>query len=199
MSQAPYMLRKARLGGYHYGHGTMEDAALHDGLWCAANHGHVGLCVEHVVHEMGISREEQDRYTISSYQRAADAWQRGAMDAEVVPVRVKNPAPRESMESRTLVVATDEEYSRLRMDDVATLPPVFQEGGTITAASASSLNDGAAAIVLVSAERANDLGLRAMARVVAFADHGVEPANFACAPSGSVRRALSAAGMTSVN
>lgn len=199
MSLSPYMLRQARTGGYHYGHGALEDSALHDGLWDSLSRCHMGSCVEGTARAMGISREEQDRYTIASYRRAAAAWQRGAMDLEVAPVRVKNPAPRDSMDRRTLAVSIDEEYSRLRIDTVAALPPIFEEGGTVTAASASSLNDGAAALVLVSGERARDMGLTGAAfRIVAFADYGVEPADFAIAPSGAVRRALKVAGMSSV-
>lgn len=199
MSQSPYLLRQARFGGYHYGHGVLEDSTLQDGLWDATSQCHLGSCVERTAHDMGISREEQDRYTIASYRRAADAWQRGAMDSEVAPIRVQNPRPRDSMESKTIVVGTDEEYSRLRIETIASLPAIFEDDGTITAASASSLNDGAAAVVLISAERARILGVRGVARIVAFADHGVEPANFATAPSGAVRRALQSAGMSTVN
>lgn len=196
MSNAPYLLRQARMGGYHYGHGTTEDSALHDGLWDALNQCHLGTLAEGTAQKMGFSREEQDRYTIESYRRAADAWQRGAMDLEVAPIRVKSHLARDSMERKTMNVTTDEDYSRLRIDTVAKLPPLFAEGGSVTAASASSLNDGAAAVVLVSAERARDLGIRTPARVVAFADHGMEPADFALAPSGAIRRALQFSGMS---
>lgn len=199
MSQAPYLLRHARSGGYHYGHGALEDMALHDGLWDAAGQCHLGASVERTVRELGISREDQDRYTVSSYRRAADAWQRGAMDTEVAPVRVRNPSLRDSMERKTVIVSTDEEYSRLKIDTIASLPPIFEEGGTVTAATASSLNDGAAAVVLMSADRARELGVTARARIVAFADHGVEPGNFAVAPAGAVRRALQAAGLSAVD
>merc|ERR1712232_788901 len=149
----------------------------------------------------GITREDQDRHTISSYQRAASAWQRGAMDSEVSPVRVPQQPTLDSHggRSRAVVVATDEEYSRLRMDDVASLPPVFEEEGTITAGSAASLNDGAAALVLISAAKARELGVDADARVLSFADSGMEAARFALAPSGAVRRALKAAGLNGVD
>eukprot|EP00930_Biecheleria_cincta_P102401 TRINITY_DN94126_c0_g1_i1.p1 TRINITY_DN94126_c0_g1~~TRINITY_DN94126_c0_g1_i1.p1 ORF type:complete len:437 (+),score=61.71 TRINITY_DN94126_c0_g1_i1:141-1451(+) len=196
MSQAPYMVRHARQGGYRYGHGTLEDSALHDGLWDPHMHCHIGACAEITAQEMGITREEQDQYAVTSYRRAADAWQRGAMDTEVVPVRVK---PSDTSGGKSTVVSIDEEYSRLRLETLASLPPVFQEGGTITAANASSLNDGAAALVLISAEKAMDLGVGGLARILSFADHGVVPANFALAPHGAVSRALRAARMSAVD
>lgn len=200
MSQVPYLLRQARTGGYYYGHGMLEDCALQDGLCDAVSQNHMGLCVEGTAREMGISREEQDRHTITSYRRAANAWQRGAFDTEVAVIRVANPdKQRDSLEQKVLVVSVDEEYSRVDINTVAALPPIFDEAGTITAASASSLNDGAAALVLISAERARELGVQAAARIVAFADHGVEPGNFALAPSGAVRRCLRAAGMSTVD
>lgn len=151
MSQAPYLLKQARTGGYHYGHGALEDSALLDGLWDATADCHMGACAEKLARDMGIQRSEQDSYAISSYRRAADAWQRGAMDLEVAPVSVRNAAPRDSMDRKMLVISTDEEYPRLSIDSVAGLPPIFDEDGTITAASASSLNDGAAAVVLARA------------------------------------------------
>lgn len=199
MSRTPYLLQQARAGGYHYGHGRLEDSALLDGLTDAGSQTHLGSCAERTVREMGISREDQDRYTVSSYRRAAEAWQRGAMDAEVAPIRINNPKPRDTLDGKMLVFSVDEEYSRLKIDTIASLPPVFEPGGTITAASASSLNDGAAAVVLCSADRARELGITALARIVSFADHGIDPVDYAVAPSGAIRRALVAARMSSVN
>ncbi|CAJ1403993.1 unnamed protein product [Effrenium voratum] len=198
MSRAPYFLRHARQGGYRYGHGMLEDAALSDGLWDASHDMHLGSCVEHTVQEMGIAREEQDRYAVSSYRRAAEAWKRGAMDAEVAPLRVKNPA-QDGLEKRTLIFSVDEEYSRLKLDSARHLPPVFQEEGTITSANASSLNDGAAAVVLLSEDKAREMGVTSLARIVSFADFGVEPLHFAKAPSAAIRKAMQAARMNSVN
>lgn len=194
MSQAPYLLRNARAKGFRYGHVVTEDSALLDGLTDAHENRHLGSCAEETALEMGIDREDQDKYTISSYRRSADAWQRGAFDLEVAPVRVQN-----SKGSKSSVISIDEDYSRLRIDQVASLPAVFEEQGTITAASASSLNDGAAAVVLVSAERARELSVRNPARIVSFADHAVEPSNFATAPAGAIRKALNSAGMQTVD
>jgi len=200
MTRAPYLLGKARQGGYRYGDGVLEDSALNDGLWDQVSNCHLGSCAETTARDMGIDRREQDMYAIQSYRRAAAAWQGGALDAEVAPIRVRNTASsRDSLEPKNVVVSTDEEYSRLNIDTVASLRPVFDEAGTITAASASSLNDGAAAVVLASVERAQELGVGAMARIVSFADHGMEPMDFAKAPSGAVRRALQSAGMATVD
>eukprot|EP00928_Gymnodinium_smaydae_P025950 TRINITY_DN20521_c0_g1_i2.p1 TRINITY_DN20521_c0_g1~~TRINITY_DN20521_c0_g1_i2.p1 ORF type:complete len:455 (+),score=101.58 TRINITY_DN20521_c0_g1_i2:52-1365(+) len=194
MSKAPYLLRKARTGGYHYGHGALEDAALLDGLWDASGNCHMGITAERAAEAMGISREEQDAYSIESYRRAASAWQRGAMDAYVSPIKGKYAKRREKK-----LITCDEEYTRCNIDAIAAMPPVFMEDGTITAASAASLNDGAAALVLCSAERARDLGVDAIARVLSFADHGIEPHQFAVAPAGAVRRALRSAALSSVD
>jgi len=199
MSQSPYMLKQARTGGYHYGHGVLEDSVLHDGLSDALSRRHLGSCVEKTVREMVIPRLEQDNFAIESYRRAADAWQRGAMDQEVAVIPVRSLPSSDPLGPKTVKVATDEEYSRLTIGSVGALRPVFEEEGTVTAASASSLNDGAAAVVLVSAERARELGIGVLARVVAFADHAVVPADFAVAPNGAVRRALRAARMSGVD
>lgn len=200
MSRAPYLLSKARQGGYHYGDGVIEDSALNDGLWDKVSGCHLGSCAEMTARDMGIDRHEQDLYAIQSYRRAAGAWQGGALDAEVAPMRIRNAnSARGSLEPKMLVVGTDEEYSRLDIDTVASLPPVFDDAGTITAASASSLNDGAAVVVLASLERAQELGVGAVARIVSFADYGVEPQHFATAPNGAVRRALQNAGMSTVD
>ncbi|CAK9090170.1 Acetyl-CoA acetyltransferase [Durusdinium trenchii] len=200
MSQVPYFLRHARRGGYHYGHGTLEDSALSDGLWDATSNCHLSSCVEHTVEELGLNRAAQDRYALESYAKAAKAWQQGAFDLEVAPVRVKNPAAeRDAMEKRSIIMSVDEEYSRMKLDRMAQAPPIFQEDGTITAANASSLNDGAAALVLISEPRARDLGITGLARICAFADAAVEPRHVAKAPAAAIGRALSAARMNTVN
>lgn len=199
MSLAPYLMRHVRTGGYRYGHGLLEDVVLQDGLFDSVNGCHMGQVAEKTAQKMGITREMQDAFTVESYRRAADAWQSGAMDREVAVVRVRNTDVHDPMHSKVLPMTTDEEYSRFNVDTVASLPPVFDENGTITAASASSLNDGAAAVVLFSAERAKDMGIGSMARVVSFADHGVEPEDFSLAPNGAIRRALHGARMATVD
>eukprot|EP00435_Cladocopium_sp_Y103_P056714 s512_g19.t1 len=201
MSQVPYFLRHARRGGYHYGHGTLEDAAVVDGLWDSSSDCHLSACVEETMEELALDRAACDRYALSSYRRSCDAWQRGAFDLEVAPLRVKNPRAqgRDSMEKRSLIISVDEEYSRMKLDDIAKAPPIFQEDGRITAGNASSLNDGAAALVLMSAARARDMGVSPMARVVSFADAALEARHVAKAPSAAVLKAMQAARMTTVN
>lgn len=203
MSQAPYYQRNTRTSGLRYGHSVMEDACLLDGLTDPFEKCHLGVLAEAAAREFGITREDQDRYTISSYRRAADAWQRGGMDLEVAPVRVAAGGPSTGSvaadQGKANIVSCDEDYSRLRIDTVASLPPVFEDDGTITAASASSLNDGAAVIVLISQEKAKYLDLvNVVGRVASFADQGCEPTAFAKAPAGAVRKALAAAGRSSV-
>merc|ERR1712150_84816 len=199
MSSAPYLLRHVRRGGHHYGHSLLEDSALLDGLTDASLECHIGRLAEKTAQRLGISRADQDAYTVESYRRVAEAWQSGAMDKEVSVVRMRNPQPTNLTDPKMVFVSADEEYSRLDIDTVASLPPLFDDAGTITAASASSLNDGAAALVLVSAEHAWNLGVGTLARIVSFADQGVEPDDFAVAPAGAVRRALRLARMSTVD
>eukprot|EP00438_Fugacium_kawagutii_P022814 Skav208206 [mRNA] locus=scaffold2026:279528:285116:+ [translate_table: standard] len=159
-----------------------------------------------------------DSWALSSYRRAADAWQRGAFDLEEAPLRVKNPrAPQamlgsegqQSMEKRSLIVSApqrsqvDEEYSRTKVEEIATAPPIFQaraqEDGSITAANASSLNDGAAALVLLSEHRAKSMGITPLARIVSFADCAVDPWHVCKAPQAAATKALQAARMSSAH
>jgi len=200
MSQAPYLLRHARMRGYHYGHGVLEDSAVNDGLWDGFNACHMGTLADRTAKKMGISREEQDEYTIHSYTRAAAAWQRGVMDKEVIPINADGSKSQPgSGKSKPNVISFDEEYSKLRMDIVTSLPPIFEDSGTITAGNSSSLNDGAAVVVLISAERAQEFGITGLARIVSFADHAVEPADFALAPSGAIKDAHRAAGRPAID
>ncbi|CAK9090140.1 Acetyl-CoA acetyltransferase [Durusdinium trenchii] len=239
MSQVPYFLRHARRGGYHYGHGTLEDSALSDGLWDATSNCHLSSCVEHtvedmpklrktaalvwaIVWELGLNRAAQDRYALESYAKAAKAWQQGAFDLEVAPVRVKNPAAeRDAMEKRSIIMSDARIWDGLGPAFGSPSPALagtlrlhssnggfrdlidgaidLQEDGTITAANASSLNDGAAALVLISEPRARDLGITGLARICAFADAAVEPRHVAKAPAAAIGRALSAARMNTVN
>merc|ERR1712232_987454 len=177
----------------------LEDSALQDGLWDVANNCHMGLLAEMATQELGITRHDQDMYTKESYLRVAEAWKRGAMDKEVTPIRLPQPGRQDPMAPKTLAIATDEEYSRLKIDTIANLHPVFQEDGTVTAASASSLNDGAAAVVLISGERARELGIAVNARIVAYSDHAVQSVDFVRAASGAAKRALHLARMSHVD
>jgi acetyl-CoA C-acetyltransferase len=188
MSNAPYLLRQAR-DGYRMGHGKIEDSMILDGLWDPYNDQHMGNCGELCARERHISRERQDQFTIESYRRALATIAEGGFQAEIVPVEVpqrKGPA---------LVVDKDEEPGRGNPAKVASLPSVFQKDGTITAANASKINDGASAMVLMSADKAKALGLTPLARIVATGHHAQAPEWFTTAPSGALRMALGRAGL----
>jgi len=188
MSNIPYYLPKAR-GGYQYGHGQVMDGLLHDGLWEAYNDCPMGNCADNTAAEMNITREQQDAYAIMSYQRAARAWEQGKFTEEVTPVNV--PQKR----GDDLLVTEDEEYKNVKFDKIPSLRPVFNKEGTVTAANASTINDGASALVLMSREKAEELGLRPLARILSFADAAHDPMWFTTAPSLAIPRALQRAGI----
>jgi acetyl-CoA C-acetyltransferase len=188
MSNAPFYLDKARFGA-KLGHGQMIDALLKDALWDVYNDYHMGSAAENTAREMGITREMQDAFAIDSYRRSAAAAQAGYFRDEIVPVEV----PQRGKDP--LVVREDEEYSKVNFDKIAALKPVFEKDGTITAANASSLNDGAAAVVLMSREKAEALGLKPLARILGFADAEQEPKWFTTSPALAIPKALKNAGV----
>src|SRR5699024_6052177 len=163
MSNIPYYLPKARFG-YKYGNGEVVDGLLKDGLWEVYNEFAMGNCADHTAKEMNITREEQDEYAIQSYKRSAEASQSGKFQAEIVPVEVPQ------RKGEPIVVKEDEEYKNVKFEKIPQLKPVFSKDGTVTAANASTINDGASALVLVSKEKADALGLKPIARILSFAD-----------------------------
>jgi acetyl-CoA C-acetyltransferase len=188
MSRVPYLLDRAR-EGYRLGSGKMIDALVHDGLWDVYNDKHMGNCAELCSAEKNISREEQDRYAKQSYQRAIQAWEKGLFQDEVVSVTVpSSKAP--------VTVDKDEEPFRGKLDKFAELKPAFDKAGTVTAANASSLNDGASALVLCSASAAKQNGLKPIARIVAQASHAQAPEWFTTAPIAAVEKLLKKTGKT---
>ena len=187
MSNAPYLMRGARTG-LALGEHSLEDANLTDGLVDAYGHGHMGLGGEKVAEQCGLSREEQDRFALSSYQKALAAQRSGAFDAELVAVKVPG------RKGAVTVVDKDETPRETTLEALATLKPAFKEGGTITAGNASKLNDGAAALVVASTERARELRATPIARVVAQAQFAHEPELFLSAPRGAIARCLEKAG-----
>ena len=187
MSNAPYLMRGARTG-LALGEHSLEDANLTDGLVDAYGHGHMGLGGEKVAEQCGLSREEQDRFALSSYQKALAAQRSGAFDAELVAVKVPG------RKGAVTVVDKDETPRETTLEALATLKPAFKEGGTITAGNASKLNDGAAAVVVASTERARELRATPIARVVAQAQFAHEPELFLSAPRGAIARCLEKAG-----
>ena len=188
MSNVPYYIDKAR-SGYRLGHGQLIDGMLKDGLWDVYNDYHMGNAAELCARECNISRAEQDEFAISSYQRSQKAIANGKFKQELVPVEF-------SIRGKMNVIDTDEEPSQVNFDKISGLKPVFDKEGSITAANASSLNDGASAVVLMSAEKAAELGLRPLARILGYADAQQAPEWFTTSPAKAIPLALKMAGKT---
>ncbi|KAF9581756.1 erg10, acetyl-CoA C-acetyltransferase [Lunasporangiospora selenospora] len=185
MSHVPYYA--PRTAGY--GHQTLVDGIIKDGLWDAYNQFHMGNCAENTAAKMKITREQQDAYAIESYTRAAKAWKEGVFANEVVPVTIKDKKGEK-------IIAEDEEYKNVKFDKIPGLKPVFQkENGTVTAANASSLNDGASAVVLMTRAKADELGVKPLARIVSFADAAIAPIDFPIAPAAAFPIALKKANL----
>lgn len=189
MSLAPHYLTNARTGT-KLGNFSAVDGLVFDGLTDVYNNYHMGNAAELCASECNISREDQDNFAIESYKRSADAWSTGAFKEEVVPVEV--PQRR----GEPVVVAEDEEYKNVKMDKIPGLRPVFQKEGTVTAANASTLNDGASALVLMSKEKAEELGVKPIAKIRSFADAAQAPEWFTTAPSKAIPKALDRAGVS---
>jgi acetyl-CoA C-acetyltransferase len=186
MSNVPFYLDKAR-SGYGLGDGKLIDGLVKDGLWDVYNNQHMGSCAEKCANDYSITREQQDDFAIESYSRAAKAFQSGAFNNEIIPVEVK-------IKKDTITVTEDEDYKKVIFEKIPSLRPVFDSTGTVTAANASNLNDGAAAVVLVSGEKLKELGIKPLAKIIGYADHEQEPENFTTAPAGAIRKALDKAG-----
>jgi acetyl-CoA C-acetyltransferase len=189
MSQAPYLLFGAR-AGWKLGDQKVVDAMIHDGLWCAFEDWHMGEAAEHIASKCGVSRADQDRFAAQSQQRAAAAWEKGAFNAEIVPVTV-GTGPKAKTVSRDEGFRPD-----TTVESLARLKPAFREGGCVTAGNSSMLSDGAAAVVVASARAAERLGKKPMARIVAYATSGVAPKDIFIAPVYAVRQVLDRAGLT---
>ncbi|XP_038617457.1 acetyl-CoA acetyltransferase, mitochondrial [Tachyglossus aculeatus] len=187
MSNVPYVMSR---GSTPYGGVKLEDLIVKDGLTDVYNKIHMGNCAENTAKKLNISREEQDAYAISSYTRSKAAWEAGTFKDEIVPVTITQKGKPD------VVVKEDEEYKRVDFTKVPTLKTVFQkENGTVTAANASTLNDGAAAVVLMTAEAARRLNVKPLARIAAFADAAVAPIDFPIAPAYAVPKILKDAGL----
>jgi acetyl-CoA C-acetyltransferase len=188
MSQVPhyYTARNAvKLGDV-----KMVDGMVKDGLTDVYNKVHMGNCAEICAREKAISREEQDAFAIESYTRAAAAWDAGKFDNEVIHVGVPQ------RKGEPIMVTKDEEYSNVKLDKIPTLKPVFDPNGTVTAANASTLNDGASALILASEEAVEKYGLKPLARIISYADAAQTPEWFTTAPSLAIPKALDKAGMS---
>lgn len=188
MSQAPYLLPAMRWGA-RMGDGQAVDSLLADGLWDAFNDYHMGLTAENLAEKFGIGRREQDDWALESQTRAAEAVRSGVFEDEIVPVTV-----RDKKEEKLFAV---DEYPRpTTPESLARLKPAFKKDGTVTAGNSSGINDGAAAVILMSAEAASGAGIRPLARLAAWASAGVEPALMGLGPVPAARKALARAGWT---
>ena len=188
MSAVPYYMDKAR-NGYRLGDGAIIDGLVKDGLTDVYNKVHMGVCAEKCADEMSFSREEQDTFALTSYERSAAAWSAGKFSEEIVPVEI--PQRR----ADAIVVAEDEEYTKINKEKFLKLRTVFKKDGTVTAGNASTLNDGASALILMSAEKAAELGLTPLAKISSYADAAHEPEWFTTAPAKAVPIALTKAGI----
>ena len=188
MSAVPHYLQNGR-NGTKLGNMPLVDGLVHDGLTDVYNEQHMGVCAELCASEHEISREEQDAFALESYRRSAAAWEAGKYKNEVVPVHV--PQRR----GDDLIIDTDEDFSKVRHDKVPSLRPVFKKDGTITAANASNINDGACALVIMSAEKAAEMKLSPLAKITGYADAAHEPEWFTTAPAKALPKALEKAGI----
>ncbi|HEX8635106.1 MAG TPA: acetyl-CoA C-acetyltransferase, partial [Pyrinomonadaceae bacterium] len=191
MSNAPYLLTKAR-EGYRLGNGTLVDAMIHDGLWCAFENYHMGNTGEVVAERYNVTRAEQDEYALNSHRKAAAAIKAGKFRDEIVPVEIPNKKGAPTMFDTDEAVREDSSLEAL-----AKLKPAFKkEGGTVTAGNAPGVNDGASAVVVTSLERARALGVEPLARIAAQATSGIQPELVMMAPVEAIRKVLKKAGWT---
>lgn len=189
MSNVPYYLPKARTG-YRYGNGELQDGLVNDALTDAYDHCAMGVCADNTAQERQLSRQAQDDYALASYARAAAAWSAGKFNDEVITVEVKG------RKGEVTVVREDEEYKNLVAGKVPGLRPAFTEKGTVTAANASKLSDGAAAVVLVSEDFLQKTGAQPLAKIRGFADAAQAPMWFTTAPAQAIPKALRLAGLS---
>lgn len=189
MSQVPYYLEQARYG-YKFGNGALIDGISKDGLVDVYHNYPMGVAAELCATDCNISREDQDAFAIESYTRSANAWKAGKFDAEVIPVEIPQK------KGDAILVAHDEEYKNVKFDKIPGLNPVFKKDGSVTAANASTINDGASALVLMSKQKMEALGLKPLAKIVSFADAEQAPEWFTTTPSKAIPKALAKIGKT---
>jgi acetyl-CoA C-acetyltransferase len=187
MTLAPHLLENSRTG-YRMGPTTMMDSMIKDGLWDPYNNFHMGNAAEICVREKNFTREEQDAFAISSYKKAQEAWSKGLFAKEIVPVQIEG-------KKGTVTVDKDEEPFNTNFDKIPGLKPAFEKTGTITAANASKINDGAAAHVLMSESEAKKRGLKPLAKIVSHATFAQDPKYFTTAPAGAIKAALNKANL----
>lgn len=182
MSRAPYLLDKARTG-YRMGDGKLVDAMIRDGLWDVYHDVHMGICGDRCAEKYGFSREEQDAFAVASFQRARQASEKGWFADELIPVPAK-------IGKETVTVDEDETPKKFNEDKLRKLRPAFGEKGTVTAGNASSINDGAASVIVYGEDKGRELGLKPQARILGYATYSREPEWFTLAPIGAIERLL---------
>ena len=182
MSRAPYLLEKAR-SGYRMGDGTLIDVLLRDGLWDAYNNLHMGSCGDKCAAKYGFTRNDQDEFAVASFKRAAKATETGVFGKEIAPVEIKS-------RKGVVVVDKDEGPAKFNEEKLRKLAPAFGAGGTVTAGNASSINDGAAAVVVLSAEKTAQLGIKPRARILGYSSNALEPLWFTAAPVGALSKLM---------
>jgi acetyl-CoA C-acetyltransferase len=188
MSNIPYYLMKARYG-FKYGNGEVLDGLTYDGLTDVYNRCAMGVCADNTAKEMKITRQEQDAYAINSYKRSAAAWAAGKFKDEIIPVEISGK------KGDVTLFSEDEEYRNVNFDKIPGLKPVFTKEGTVTAANASTINDGAAAVILMSKEKAKELGITPIAKIRGFVDAAQDPMWFTTTPSLAIPKAMKLAGV----
>ena len=188
MSAAPYLLPKGRTG-QRLGHGSVEDSIIKDGLWDVFNDQHMGNCAELCAREKNYTRKEQDEFAEQSYSRAINAQSEGLFIDEIIAVEVPQ------RKGGSIVVTEDEEPGKANFEKMKTLRPAFEKDGTITAANASKINDGASAVLMMSSEKAEELGLKPIVKIIAQASAAHEPEWFTTAPSKAIKNVLEKAGI----
>jgi acetyl-CoA C-acetyltransferase len=189
MSQSPYLAAGVR-DGLRLGHGKLIDSVIHDGLWDPYNDLHMGNCAELCAAEYKLSREDQDAFSVESYRRAREAWEKGLFAEEIVPVSIAGKKG-----ATATVVDRDEEPFKVDLAKISSLRPAFQKDGTVTAGNASKINDGAAALVLTTASHAARLGKKPLGRILAHTSVAQKPEWFTTAPVGAARALLERAGL----
>ncbi|MDP2362481.1 MAG: thiolase family protein [Ignavibacteria bacterium] len=187
MTNAPYLLPNAR-NGYRLGHGEIKDSMVVDGLWDLYNNIHMGNCAEACAKDFSFKREELDTFTIESYKRAIEATSSGRFKDEIYPVKI-------SSRTGEIIVDEDEEPQKVKFDKIPTIKPVFDKNGVVTAANASSINDGAAALLVMSEEKAKQLGLKPLVEIIAQSSAAKAPIEFTTAPADAINKVLKKSGL----
>lgn len=188
MTNAPYLLENGR-NGYRLGNGAVTDSLVKDGLWDVYNDFHMGSCAEKCARDFKFTREQLDEFTIASYNKALAAQKAGKFNDEIVPVTIKS-------RKEDLVIDTDEEPGKVKFDKIPALKPVFEKEGVVTAANASSINDGAAALLVMSEVKAKELGLKPLVEIVAQASSAKAPIDFTTAPADAINKILKKANLS---